>query len=543
MKDLSFYKNQHWDVIVIGGGATGVGTLRDLSMRGFKTLLLEQQDLAYGTTSRFHGLLHSGARYVMKDQGVATDCAKENIILSKICKPCIENIGGLFIRTNEDEPEFEKNWVTACNNCKIKITPISITDALKEAPTLSKHILSAYKVPDASIDGFKLVWHNVISAQKYGGEFRTYTKVTSITNSNGVVTGVTIEDFWTKEITHLTCNFVINAAGSWCGAVAAKAGIELHLTPNKGALIVFNHRFSKKIINRLRPPSDGDIFVPHESTTILGTTSKNTNRPDDTVPEQSDILELLKIGSVLFPKIHQYRILRSFAGTRPLYSMYKSPKKLYASRSFRIVDHKNEGLSGMASICGGKVTTYRLMAEQISNLVCNYFNKNVPCNTAKEPLIPETDPTLHKKIIKYFPVQGFEPALSRLGNSINEVSTAIKNNLLKKDLICECEMVTFAEVEYIANQPSSYLLGDICRRTRMGMGTCQGTFCALRAIGDFLQSNLLSTKEPITDLLQTFQQKKWIGIYPSLWGETLREVELFRQIYSATLNIDQENHE
>lgn len=109
MKDLSFYKNQHWDVIIIEGGATGVSTLRDLSMRRLKTLLLEQQYLAYGTTSRFHGLLHSGARYVMKDQGFATECTKENIILSKICKPYIKNIGGLFIRTNEDEPEFEKN--------------------------------------------------------------------------------------------------------------------------------------------------------------------------------------------------------------------------------------------------------------------------------------------------------------------------------------------------------------------------------------------------------------------------------------------------
>lgn len=117
---FTFYKNQHWDVIVIGGRATGVGTLRDLSMRGLKTLLLEQQDLAYGTTSRFHGLLHSGARYVMKDQGVATDCAKENIILSKICKPCIENIGGLFIRTNEDEPEFEKTGLQLVTIVKSK---------------------------------------------------------------------------------------------------------------------------------------------------------------------------------------------------------------------------------------------------------------------------------------------------------------------------------------------------------------------------------------------------------------------------------------
>lgn len=206
-----------------------------------QTLLLEQQDLAYGTTSRFHGLLHSGARYVIKNQGVASNCAKENTILSKICKPCIENIGGLFIRTDEDDPDFETNWTTACKNCKIETTPISIIDAIKEAPTLSKNILFAYKVSDANIDGLKLVWHNVMSAQKYGGKFCSYTKVTSNTNSNGTVTGVIIEDFWTKETAYLFCSFVINAAGSWCGNVAEKAGIDLPLTPNKGALIVFNY--------------------------------------------------------------------------------------------------------------------------------------------------------------------------------------------------------------------------------------------------------------------------------------------------------------
>lgn len=86
-------------------------------------------------------------------------------------------------------------------------------------------------------------------------------------------------------------------------------------------------------------------------------------------------------------------------------------------------------------------------------------------------------------------------------------------------------MVTFAEVEHVDSQPSSYILGDICRRTRMGMGTCQGTFCGLRAVGDFIQSNIFFTATPIIDLLQTFQQKN-VGIYPSLWGETLRKVEL-----------------
>lgn len=543
MKDLSFYKNQHWDVIVIGGGSTGVGTLRDLSMRGLKTLLLEQQDLAYGTTSRFHGLLHSGARYVMKDKDVAIDCAKENAILCTICKPCIEKTDGLFIRTPEDDPEFESNWFKACKECGIDVTPIPISEVKKEEPALSPEIRSAYKVSDASIDGFKLAWHNVASAQRYGGAFRTYTKVIAITNNNGNVTGVDVQDALTGETAHIPCTFVVNAAGSWCSSIAKKAGLELHLTPNKGVLLVFNHRVVTKVINRLRPPANGDIMVPHESTSIIGTTSKNTNRPDDTHPDTADVLELLDIGRLLFPNIDQYRILRAFAGTRPLYSIIStSPKNSYISRGFRIINHANEGLSGMASICGGKLTTYRLMAEQISDLVCNYFNITTPCRTAKEPLIQEVSKKTRSKVANYLPEQGVDLAISRLGDLIPNTIERIEKTPWKKSLICECEMVTFAEFEEIATQPSSHTLPDICRRTRIGMGTCQGTFCGLRAIGDIIEHNLLQGVS-VSDLLKFFQQKKWSGISPALWGDALKEAELTRTIYSATLNIDGEDHE
>lgn len=84
--------------------------------------------------------------------------------------------------------------------------------------------------------------------------------------------------------------------------------------------MAFNHRFTSRVINRLRKASDGDIFVPHGSITILGTTSKKTDKPDDTVPDTAEVHELLDIGRVLFPEIDSYRILRTFAGTRPLYT-------------------------------------------------------------------------------------------------------------------------------------------------------------------------------------------------------------------------------
>jgi glycerol-3-phosphate dehydrogenase len=93
------------DILVIGGGATGTGVLRDLSMRVFRCILVERRDLAYGTTGRYHGLLHSGSRYVVKDPQAAKECFEENQILRRIMPKCIEDTGGYFVLTPQDAPD------------------------------------------------------------------------------------------------------------------------------------------------------------------------------------------------------------------------------------------------------------------------------------------------------------------------------------------------------------------------------------------------------------------------------------------------------
>src|SRR4030065_1711141 len=103
------------DILVIGGGATGTGILRDLAMRGFKCLLVERRDLAYGTTGRYHGLLHSGGRYVVKDPSAARDCIEENRILRKIMPQCIEDTGGFFVLTPQDDPSSVPLFLKGCH--------------------------------------------------------------------------------------------------------------------------------------------------------------------------------------------------------------------------------------------------------------------------------------------------------------------------------------------------------------------------------------------------------------------------------------------
>ncbi|HWQ61073.1 MAG TPA: FAD-dependent oxidoreductase, partial [Negativicutes bacterium] len=333
--------------IIIGGGATGAGILRDLAMRGIGAVLLEQRDLAYGTSSRFHGLLHSGGRYVVKDPESARECIAENRILRKIAGQCVEDTEGFFVRLPEDDAVFEEKWLAACRDLGLPAAPLTPAEAVRLEPNLTPRLVAAYRVPDAAIDGFRLCWQNAAAAGRHGGKVLTYTAATGIELVDGKVVGVTVRDTLSGQTRTIACDLVVNAAGSWVGQVAAMAGVDVHVRPDRGTLVAFNHRFTNRIVNRLRPPADGDIFVPHGSVTILGTTSVAADRPDDTVPRGEEVLELLRIGQALFEDLPDYRILRAFAGTRPLYSADPGAAGRAASRTFAVIDHRKDGVDGL----------------------------------------------------------------------------------------------------------------------------------------------------------------------------------------------------
>ncbi|WP_291440810.1 anaerobic glycerol-3-phosphate dehydrogenase subunit GlpA [Desulfovibrio sp.] len=527
-------------VVVIGGGATGIGALRDLCMRGIPAILLEQGGIAHGTSSRFHGLLHSGARYVVNDNESARECIEENMIVRRIGRQCVEETEGFFALTPQDDPAYVEKFVTGCREAGIDAQEIEVAEALRLEPNLSPEVRRVFRVPDSCVDGFRLVLHNAMSARRHGGRMLTYHEATAIKLRNGRVCGVTAVDRHTGATVEIACQCVINAAGSWAGRIAGMAGLDVALSPDRGTLVVFNHRFTSRVINRLHPSGDGDIFVPHGSITILGTTSASTDRPDDTTPTTEEVLRLLDIGEPLFPQVRQYRILRAFAGTRPLYTPGGAAGRK-ASRNFHIVDHADEGLEGMVSIFGGKLTTYRLMAERVVDRVCTKLGHSAVCRTATEALVPDADEATLKRAARFFPMQGLNLMADRLGDDLPAV-LELAEQQAGNPLICECEMVSLAEIEYVARQPATYSLTDIRLRTRLGMGTCQGAFCSLRTVGALAEHGVQLELTP-TDNVRRFLQERWGGLRFALWGMQAREMELSRAIYATTLNLDGAAHE
>ncbi|MBP3721899.1 MAG: anaerobic glycerol-3-phosphate dehydrogenase subunit A [Selenomonadaceae bacterium] len=525
-----------FQVVIIGGGATGVGILRDLSMRGISALLIEKGDLTNGASSRFHGLLHSGGRYAAKDIEAAKECIAENIILRKIGGNFVEETEGMFIRLASDDPLYKDAWLEGCKAANIPVTPVTLTEARIMEPSISPNAAEIFLVPDAAIDGFRMAWQNIHSAKKYGAKFITYSEVVSILSENGKIKGVEVKNTLTGEVTTISAEIVVNAAGGWAGKVAALAGLSVRVQPDKGTLIAFNRRITKRVVNRLHQSSDGDIMVPHGPISILGTSSISVDDPEDTSTSREEVEKLLRMGEAMFPDLRSNRILRVYAGSRPLYIPEGGKAGRGASRGFAILDHEIDGLDGMFTIVGGKFTTYRLMAEKISDQIAKKLGNTVPCKTATETLVDAPEEEDKEAARKYFPSFGLEPAVVRLGRvRFGRVAKNIKEHPKKRQLVCECENITLAEVEEIANEDTTHNLNDLRRRTRIGMGTCQGSFCALRAAASFYRVK----KEKPNSLkeLRNFLEGRFKGIRPVLFGKTLKETEFTRALYELSFNI------
>lgn len=524
-------------VVVIGGGATGTGIIRDLALRGISAVIVEQGDLAHGTSSRFHGLLHSGARYAVKDKEAARECIEENMILRRIAPNCVEVTGGLFVQTSEDDPNYTNQWITACAEAGITCEETDVRELVKLNPVLSPGITRAFKVPDCAVDGFRILWGNVNSARRYGAKVLTYHKLTAIYQSNGSVSGVELTNLLNGDKKKIECQMLINAGGAWAGEVAAMAGLKVHVIKDKGTLVAYNHRLTNMVVNRLRPPGDGDIFVPHGTITILGTTSQTVDDPGCTKPSNKEVLNLISIGKEMMPNLEDYRLIRAFAGVRPLYQDGNAAGGRSVTRNFALLDHaQRDGLNGMISIVGGKFTTFRLMAEKTVDLAVKRMGLNVNCRTAEETITTPVSGDLLERGKKVFGVPGAQKAAERLGDSFGQVVEEAEKNPEKSRIFCECEVVSQAEIEHAALNGDSFTMGDVRRKTRMGMGTCQGTFCSYRTLGILSGYSQFAGNHRM--YLTKFLDKRWKGMRPVLWGQQLREAQLSTAIYSSLFGME-----
>jgi len=508
------------EVLVIGGGATGVGVVRDVAMRGFDAVLVDRVDFGEGTTGRYHGLLHSGGRYAVKDPVSARECIAENAVLRRIAGECIEDTGGLFVTTPADDPDYADRFVQGCSDTGVPVEEIAVAEALRREPLLNPRISRAFVVPDASMDAWKTIWACVRSAQEYGARALPYHPVMRILRDGDRVAGAVCRDERTGEDVEIESRFTINATGAWAGRLADLAGAPgVTVVPGKGIMIATNHRLVNTVVNRCDMPGDGDIIVPIRTVSVIGTTDSPVDDPDDLPITADEVREMLDAGDELVPGFSSARQLRVWAGARPL---FKDDKAAAAdtrdiSRGLALVDHaERDGLGGLITITGGKATTFRLMAEVAVDAMCEQLGVERRSRTAEE-VLPGENPDGH-----YW-----------LGSRLARRERTMHDD----QLICECELVSRGRLEEAIARRGTQNLDDIRRVLRLGMGPCQGGFCIYRATG-ILHDERRLDGPAANAALRAFVQERWKGVQPILFGDQLRQARLDEWIFQGLLDIE-----
>jgi glycerol-3-phosphate dehydrogenase len=554
------------EILVIGGGSTGTGVAWDAALRGFQVVLVEKRDLTHGTTGRYHGLLHSGGRYVVKDPRSAAECIQENRILRQTHTQCIEETGGFFVVTPDDEGEYPDHFVAACAKVGIPCTELTIAAARKSEPLLNPRASRVFQLPDAAADSFLATHATAQAARQAGAQILIYHEVIDLllegSTGDRRVTGAQVRDMTTGEEVVIRAGMVINASGAWAGQIAHSAGIDVKIIPGKGVMVAMNHRMVNTVLNRCKMPADGDIIVPIHTVAVIGTTDERVSDPERLQIEAWEVALMLAEGEKLVPGISQARVLRAWAGVRPLYQEGCAGESRDATRALTLLDHRQrDGVSGFLTITGGKWTTFRLMAETAVDKACEQLGTRRACTTATTP------------------VPGIEQGHYWLGHRLDEVEEAH----LQGDLVCECELVTRGMVEHAVRHHPTVTLDDLRRDVRLGMGPCQGGFCTYRAAcilhemshrGSILGSapdweiahlqspahsapidhdhdvsleqsgNEQTGDEPTAPhvdanlLLRDFLQERWKGLTPILWGQQLKQERLDELIYLSLLNVD-----
>ena len=498
------------EVLIIGGGATGVGISRDLALRGIPSILIEKGDLASGASGRNHGLFHSGGRYAVSDPEAARECIAENRVLRKIAPHCIEETDGFFVSLPEDGLDFRDKFVRACEKVGIETTLLDRDEALASEPELNPNLLSAVKVPDGGIDPFTLVLENARDAEVHGAKILLHTETISLVLDGDRVKGAKVKDLVRGEECTIEASYIVNATGAWANQFLKLAGLHIGMALSKGSMLITNTRLNYGVINRCRPPSDADIVVPNDTVSILGTTSIRLEEVEHFEVTPHEVSLLVREASKMIPAIRETRLIRAYAGIRPLFLSEEKGDDRAISRGFVLIDHgKRDGLQNLITITGGKLVTYRLMAEKTSDLICQKMGRDIPCSTHLKPLPGASRPTGLKERFKQF-------------------------SAARGETLCDCELVQRKEVEEVLGAEKLKDFQDILHRTRLAKGTCQGGFCVYRLLG--VLHDLRMVEGDSNKILKGFLEERWKGTRPILWGTAVKEEELIESIYRGIFN-------
>lgn len=519
-----------YDVVVIGGGVTGAGVARDLSLRGLSVLLLDKGDYGAGTTGASSWMIHGGPRYLefdwdttrlsCEDAGHIVSISRNLVYRVVFIIPVLPHDKNNIERMETAMEVYDRFQPLKRSHPHRRLTP---QEALQVEPGLAPDIVGAVTMEEWGVDPHRLVFANVQDAVAHGARAFNHSRVTELIRDGGKVIGVRYHgpDGVAAEA---RARVVVNAAGPWSPEVAAMAGVTVELRPAKGIHIVYPHRISQFSISAESVDGRDLLMVAHGGFTLLGTTDDDFYGDLDSVDVLEDEVDYLLQGfERVFPSIRQYRPVRTTTGVRPtLFKWRRYEDEL--SRRYEVIDHSAQGADGLISIAGGKLSMYRLMAEQTSDAVCRKLGHRATCETAKLPLPGnESDVTPPAELAAKCGI----PALAAMKLQSRHGSNAEKvlDEGGTSRILCRCEPVTEGELVYATRHEQVRSLADAFRRVGIAAGPCAGAACVLRA-AEVVGRELGWSAAQKFDAARDFVRGAWLGRAPVLGHAGWAEEEL-----------------
>ncbi len=358
------------DIVVVGGGIIGAGILREAARRGLKTLLVEQRDFAWGTSSRSSKMVHGGLRYISHgDIRLTRDSLRERERLLREAPGLIERMGYHFtLRKGVFPGRLPFSLVLWLYD---KLAGIK-DHRYFSRESLARHyrgvsvegVTGAMYYTDTVTDDARLVLRVLQEAIAAGGAAINYCKAQSLLNEQGKVTGVVLQDAESGEQLEVCCKAVINATGAWADRLRNEVNPEKRIRPLRGSHLVLPHGKLPVTdsLSLLHPVDKRPVFIfPWEGATVVGTT--DLDHGDDIDQEASictrELDYLLQIVHLMFPDagITRDDIISTWAGVRPVIGSDKSTDPSKERR-----DHAVWVDGGLVTVSGGKLTTFRLIA-------------------------------------------------------------------------------------------------------------------------------------------------------------------------------------
>ncbi len=483
-----------YDVLVIGGGVNGAGVARDAALRGLRTVLVDKGDLGAGATGGSSGMIHGGARYLLGDPGVTRTSCQDSGHILRIARHMLFRIPFVMPAIKDRPfPRVYRELTEAFFRAYDKYQPLKggkrhlrLDAAAVERvlPGLGVPVVGGVTFDEWGVDPYRLVVANALSAAEAGANIVLRRRVERLLiTPEGRVYGATVRGP-TGVPQDITAKVVVNAAGPWAPRVAAMAGQTLRLRPAKGVHLVLGRRYTNHGVVVQAIDGRSVFLLPHGRHTWIGTTDDDYfGDPDDAEANQDDVEYLLGAVARLLPWVREAPVLDTMVGVRPTLFEW-GPDEDDLTRDHRVVDHAQTGRPGLVSLVGGKLASYRLMAEHAVDRVCAILGVTATCRTHLEPL-PGARRALPREEIEGLarahglPTTAVEAMVRRHGARAIEILDLERPGPM--EMVCTCAMVTASEIRYVVRNEWVTDLEGLRHRTGLGTGECGGARCLQRA--------------------------------------------------------------